>query len=150
MYHKDNPNMNMMMRRFRNYPKFLKDLEYAIADERAAIIFYKELYKITPTKIAKNSIKKALDDEILHDKSLTHLYKRLTGKDPMVKVKRIEFHHFYDGLQTAFLDEVKAYKFYKRMYLSTNCPAIRDLMYSIQHDEMEHATLFNWVHSELR
>lgn len=145
-----NPQMNMMAARFRDFPQFLKDLTDAIADQRSAIVFYKELYEIAPTETAKYAVKVALDDEIIHNKKLTKLYQKLTGEKPEIEVKKVEFHHFYDGLKMAFLDEVKAYEFYKEMYLSTNCPTIRDLLYSIQHDEMEHATLFNWVHTELR
>ena len=134
----------------KNFPKFIEDLKAAILDERTAIIFYGELYKIAPTETARFSIKTALDDEIIHDRHLTALYVSLTGQQPVLIVKPVEFQHFYDGLRKAFLDEVKAFEFYKKMYLSTTCPNIRDLLYSIQHDEIEHATLFNWVHTEIK
>ncbi len=145
-----NPQIDWRMVRFYNYPKFIEDLKYAIADERSAIQFYSELYEKAPTDTAKYSIKTALEDEKEHNKALTDLYIRLTGHKPKVEVKEITFHHFYDGLKKAFLGEVEAYEFYKKMYLATNCPSIRDLLYDIQHDEMEHATLFNWVHTEIK
>lgn len=135
---------------FKNYKKFIKDLEKAIADERTAIDLYQRLYEIAPTEIAKYSIKTALKDEKQHNRELTHLYLQLTGKKPDIKVESVPFHHFYDGLQKAFLNQVEAFEFYKEMYLSTYYQPIRDLLYSIQHDEIEHATLFNWVHTELK
>lgn len=143
------PQMDWMSLRFKDFHQFIKDLEAAIQDERSAIIFYTELYKIAPTEIARYAVKTALEDEIIHDKKLTKLYKHLTGTKPNVKVEPATFNHFYEGLQKAFLDEVEAFEFYKEMYLSVFCPTIRDLLYSIQHDEMEHATLFNWVHTEI-
>ena len=138
------------MYRFKNYPKFLEDLKTAIADEKSAVEFYDQLYEIAPTEIAKFSLKTARDDEMEHYKKLRGLYRYLTGKNPNVQTKKETFAHFYDGLQKAFLDEVRAYEFYKEMYLDTNCQAIRDIIYSIQHDEMEHASLFNWTYTEIK
>lgn len=138
------------MRLFKDYPKFISDLKEAIADERSAIDLYTRLHEIAPTETARYAVKVALDDEIMHDRKLTKLYVRLTGREPDVHVKRVEFHHFYDGLHKAFLDEVEAFEFYKEMYLSTYDLTIRDILYSIQHDEIEHATLFNWVHTEIK
>ncbi len=136
--------------RFKNYPEFLKDLKKAIEDEKSAIEFYSQLYKIAPTEIARFSVKTALDDEKEHYKKLTGLYKYLTGNNPQVKANPEEFTHFYEGLQKAFLDEIRAFEFYKELYLATNCEAIRDIIYSIQHDEMEHASLFNWTYTEIK
>ena len=145
-----NPNMNMMMSRFKDYPQFIKDLEAALVDEKSAALFYEELYNIAPTETAKYSLKIAMEDERNHYKQLKKLYIQLTGRKPKIKAVPIEYHHFYDGLKKAFLDQVEAYEFYKEMYLSTDCPTVRDILYSIQHDEMEHATLFNWVHTEIK
>lgn len=138
-----------MSMKFKDFNQFIKNLELAITDERSAVIFYTELYKIAPTEMAKYAVKTALEDEIVHDKKLTKLYKYLTGSKPNIKLETVTFNHFYEGLQKAFIDEVKAFDFYKEMYLSVFCPTIRDLLYSIQHDEIEHATLFNWVHTEI-
>lgn len=138
------------MNKFRDYPKFINDLETAIADERAAVLMYSELYRMAPTEFARYAVKTALEDEKVHDRRLTRLYIHLTGREPEIKVKEVKFQHFYDGLQMAFIDEVKAAEFYKDMYLATRCDPIRDLLYSIQHDEIEHATLFNWAHTELK
>lgn len=146
-----NYNLQMeCMNKFRNYPKFISDLETAISDERAAVLMYNELYRVAPTELARYAVRTALEDEKVHDKRLTRLYIHLTGKEPDIKVKEEKFQHFYDGLQKAFIDEVEAFEFYKEMYLATNCDPIRDLLYSIQHDEIKHATLFNWVHTELK
>jgi len=150
MYMYQNPMQDWRVMRFKDFPKFIEDLKLAITDERSAILFYTELYKVAPTETARYSVKVALDDEKIHNKQLTSLYKRLTGEKPVIEVKKVEFKNFYNGLKEAFLDEVKAYEFYKEMYLSVNCQNIRDILYSIQHDEMEHATLFNWVHTEIK
>ncbi|MFT9485783.1 MAG: ferritin family protein [Tepidibacillus sp.] len=144
------PQMDWMSLRFKDFPQFLKNLKKAIADERAAIQFYKQLLTMAPTEMAKYSVKTALDDEKIHNKQLTQLYIRLTGQKPEIQVEKVEFQHFYDGLQKAFVDEVEAAEFYKEMYLSVFCQTIRDLLYSIQHDEIEHATLFSWVHGEIK
>lgn len=150
MLNQYSPGMDRMGNRFKNYNKFLEDLRKAIADERSAVIFYEELYRIAPTDFAKYAVKTALEDEKVHDRQLTRLYISLTGMEPKIVVNRVHFHHFYDGLQKAFVDEVKAFEEYKEMYLSTYDPLIRDILYSIQHDEIEHATLFNWVYTEIK
>jgi len=146
-----NYNLQMeCMNKFRDYPKFISDLETAIADERAAVVMYSELYRIAPTEFARYAYKTALEDEKVHDRRLTRLYIHLTGREPEIQVKEEKFQHFYDGLRMSFIGEVKAFEFYKNMYLATNCDPIRDLLYSIQHDEIEHATLFNWVFTEIK
>ncbi len=146
-----NYNLQMeCMNKFRNYPKFISDLESAIVDERTAIVMYNELYRVAPTEFARYAVKTALEDEKVHNRRLTRLYIYLTGREPEIKIKDVKFQHFYDGLQMAFIGEVKAAEFYKEMYLATNCDPIRDLFYSIQHDEIEHAALFNWAHTELK
>jgi len=136
--------------RFQNYPSFLADLRDAIAGERSAISLYSELLSVAPTEMAKYSLKIALADEKEHNRLLSQLYLQLTGQRPEVAVKRADFHHFYDGLKKSFINELKAFEKYKEMYLASNCPDIRDILYSIQHDEIKHATLFNWVHSEIK
>lgn len=146
----NNQVLDWRMYRFKNFPKFLEDLKIAIADEKSAIDFYNQLYEIAPTEIARFSFQTARDDEIEHYKKLTGLYRYLTGESPKVEAKQETFAHFYDGLQKSFLDEVRAFEFYKEMYLDTNCEAIRDILYSIQHDEMEHASLFNWTYTEIK
>lgn len=135
---------------FKNFSKFIEDLKIAINDEKSAIDFYKKLLEVAPSELAKKSIQTALDDEKEHYKKLVGLYKFLTGKNYIGKVTEKKFCHFYDGLQNAFLDEVEAFEFYKEMYLSTRCQPIRDILYSIQHDEIEHATLFNWVYTDIK
>lgn len=152
MYHNysNYDQVDWKIERFKNYPKFLNNLKTAINDEKSAIKFYGKLLDLAPTEIAKKSIEIALNDEKEHYKKLMGLYKFLTGKYYTPEEKNTEFSHFYDGLQKAFLDEVEAFEFYKEMYLSTNCQSIRDILYSIQHDEIEHATLFNWVFTEIQ
>ena len=150
MYPMNYPGMDPRSMHFKDYPKFLKDLKTAIADERSAIDFYTRLLAVAPTEMAKYSVRTALEDEKVHDRQLTKLYKRLTGHKPKIKVEKVEFSHFFDGLKKAFVDEVEASEFYKEMYLSVSCPTIRDILYSIQHDEVEHAQLFNWVHTEIK
>ncbi|MFV9510279.1 hypothetical protein [Tepidibacillus sp. LV47] len=150
MYPYSYPAIDPKLMYFKDFPQFLEDLKKAIADERNAIDLYTRLLKVAPTEMARNSVQTALADEKVHDIKLTRLYKQLTGHKPEIITKKVEFQHFFDGLQKAFIDEVKAAEFYKEMYLSVFCPNIRDILYSIQHDEIEHATLFNWIHTEIK
>lgn len=135
---------------FRDYYQFLQDIEDALADERAAAIFYDKLIAMAPTQWQKDQIKEARDDERKHYQMLHHLYVSLTGREPQVKEKVVPVTTFCAGLKEAFNDELGAADFYRSMMLSTYNQYIRDILFEIMTDEMEHATRFVFVSADAK
>lgn len=130
---------------FRDPHKWLRDLEQAIADEAEAAEFYRYLEGITPNAEARELIHHATKDEISHHRMLSGLYMRLTGRQPAMTRPVIEKADFGAGVYKAFKDELEAAEHYKGMLLSTHNMAIRDMMFDIMMDEMEHADRFTMI-----
>lgn len=134
-----------MMPLFRDPHKWLRDLEQAIADEAEAAEFYRYLESIAPNAEAREQVHHATEDEIKHHRMLSHLYRRLTGRHPAVEQPVIERPGFAAGVYMAFNDELEAAEHYRDMLLSTRDMAIRDMMFEIMMDEMEHADRFTMI-----
>ena len=133
-----------------DYYKFLQDIEAALADEKAAAKFYEMLMAMAPTNWQKEQIKHARDDEIKHYHMLHQLYLNLTGREPKVKEKEVKVTNYLEGLKEAFNDELEAAEFYRRMMLSTYNQYIRDILFEIMTDEMEHASRFTFVYADAK
>lgn len=122
----------------------------SIKGEAEAINFYTRLLKIAPNKKHREDIKHALNDERIHLRYFTGLYRQLTGAQPFYKTEKARFSNYYDGLKKAFYDEIEAYEMYRDIYLMTNDPMIRDIYLKAFTDEMEHASRFSFLYLENR
>lgn len=125
--------------------KWLGDLETALAGEAGAIQFYGYLESIAPSNEARKQVDFARKDEIKHHRMFTQLYERLTGHCPPVVNPVVTRPTFADGVYMAFNDELDAAELYKGMLLSVHNLAIRDMMFEIMTDEMEHASRFSMI-----
>jgi len=134
-----------MMPQFRDPQKWLSDLEAAIADQAKAIGFYAYLMSIAPNDQARNQINFAREDEMKHHRMLTGLYTRLTGRHPAAARPVIEKTDFATGVFDSFNDELEAMDHYRGMMLATCDRYIRDLLFEIMTDEMEHANRFTMI-----
>lgn len=132
---------------FRDYNKFVADVQRAINDEITAVEFYTKLMDMAPCDDAKRQIKHPKDDEMKHYKMLCQLYTALTGYQPMVQKSITNVTDFCGGVQKALEDELSAAEAYREMYLNTSNLKIRDIIFEIMTDEMEHATRFSFVYS---
>lgn len=130
----------------KDYPKFLANLEDAINDEAAAIRFYQKLMDLAPDTEQRESIEHAHEEEIVHFKWFTTLYRQLTGREAVVRVKDIAFSGYKSGIREAFEQELEAADLYQGMYLASHNPEIRDLFFKALTDEMEHATRFSFLY----
>lgn len=132
----------------RNGGKF-QELLNAILDgikgEAAAIDLYTQLVKSAPNKQHREDILHALEDEKVHLKDFTKLYKSLSGKDPVYQVKKAKYDSYEDGLRMAYEDELEAYEDYRDSYLLTPNLQVRDVFFRALTDEMEHATRFGFL-----
>jgi len=139
------PGTGQMM--FKDYHKFISDVQEAINDEYGAVIFYGDLMKKAPCPEARMFIKHARDDEEKHYRMLCRLYYALTGQAPEVKPPTVPEYGFCKGVMEALKDELMAAEMYREMLLSTTDMRIRDILFEIMTDETEHATRFTFVYS---
>lgn len=136
-HYRPNPNYNPM---FKDRPGFLRDLGLAIRGEAEAIAYYTALLKIAPNPLAERNIEHILNDEKEHFQMFTELNYRLTGRKINVPIPQPpNLTNYPDALIQAFEDELEAVALYKAMYLNALTLPIRDTMFYIMMDEMEHA-----------
>jgi hypothetical protein len=136
---------------FSDPKRFLEMTLKAIYDERKAQLFYAALLLQSTTPFQKRNIQHALDDEVKHEKMLTEMFERLTGqKLPSVPFPTPEpVPNFTTGLQMAMEDELESAEHYREMYKMTMSHWVRDILFELQTDEMEHATRFAFLRAEL-
>lgn len=138
---------------FTDPAKFLDDTLKAIFDERKAQLFYRALLAMATTPFQKRNIQHALDDEIKHEKMLTRIYHTLTGQAPPVPYPTMAnvgaIPDLATGLQMALEDELEAAEHYRDMFRMTTVLWLRDELFELQTDEMEHATRFSFLRAEL-
>ena len=135
---------------FSDQERFLQMVLKAIYNERKAQLFYKTLYERSNTPFQKDQVKHALVDEIKHERMLTALYAALTGQQPQVPQPEGEdLADYQEGLKQAFRDELEAAEDYRTMMLMTSIRTIRDQLFELMTDEMEHAQRFTFLRAEL-
>lgn len=134
---------------FKDFRRFLSDLEEAIQDEASAIRFYQKLMEQAPDEKQRASIRHAYEDEIKHLRLFRSLYRRLARREAPVSVRETPFESYKDGIRKAFESELEAYEMYRNMYLATAVPEVREILFEAMTDESEHAQRFNFIYSEL-
>lgn len=143
--YKPNPYYKPM---FKDRPGFLRDLGLAIRGEAEAIAYYAALLKMAPDALAKRNIEHILNDEKEHFQMFTELNYRLTGKRFNVPIPPPpKLTNYEDALIKAFEDELEAVELYKAMFLNALTLPIRDTMFSIMTDEIEHADRLSLLYS---
>lgn len=135
---------NVRVHGFRDYAKFVTDLGSAINDEASAVKFYAELENAVPDRYG-DFVDHARNDEISHEKIFRKLYYRLTGSHWTTKLDPYKFNTYREGVETAFRRELEAAEKYRDMYLNTKIPKVRDILFKVMTDEMEHAQRFNFI-----
>jgi rubrerythrin len=134
---------------FKDYDTFMSQLTRAINDQASAVKFYDVLEEMAP-KQYRDFVTHAKNDEMVHVRLFSKLYRRLTGYDPSVQVQATQFSSYQEGLEIAFRSELEAAETYRDMYLNTRVPKIRDVLFKTMTDEMEHAQRFNFLYTVLR
>lgn len=127
---------------------FVKHLEQAINGEATAIRFYGDLlHQVRGDQTAYDNVIHAYDDENKHFRAFVRLYKRLTGRQPSVRITPIRYPSLAAAYRQAFFDELEAAELYRDMYLMTRDPDIRDIFFMAKNDEEEHAQRFHFLYN---
>jgi rubrerythrin len=134
---------------FTDERRFLQLVLKAIFNERKAQLFYRILSDRSTTAFQKEQVNHALDDEIKHERMLIQLYTTLTGQAPQVPHPGPqELADYQEGLKEAFRDELEAAEAYRMMMLMTHLQWVRDQLFELMTDEMEHAQRFTFLRAE--
>lgn len=134
---------------FKNRRRFIRDLQMGLEGEAAAIEMYAQLMEMAPTPEQRQHIRHAYEDERKHFRIFSDLYLHLTGRMPSISEPMVKVEDYKQGIAQAFNDELEAAELYRGMLLNTYDPAIRDAMFEIMTDEMEHADRFNFIFAQL-
>jgi len=132
-------------RTFKNYSRFIADLEQAINNQASAVMFYRALEPLAPAAY-RDFIEHARKDEMVHVQMFQKLHRRLTGTESLAKPGRTEFSSYKQGVEIAFRGELEAAEMYRDMYLSTRVQKVRDVLFRAMTDEMEHAQRFGFLY----
>ena len=134
---------------FTDRAQFLQMVLKAIFNERAAQQFYRTLHDRATTPFEKRNIQHAYTDEVKHERMLTEMYRALTNTAPQVPHPGPEeVADFEEGLKKAFEDELEAAEMYRTMLLMTFAQPLRDPLFELMTDEMEHAQRFTFLRAE--
>jgi rubrerythrin len=135
---------------FTDQGRFLQMVLQAIYKEREAQLFYRTLEERADSPFQSRQIHHAFQDEVKHESMLTELYQTLTGQQPVVLEPQFpEIPDYQTAIRNAFEDELDAAEMYRSMYLMTRLRWVRDIMFQLMTDEMEHATRFSYIRAEL-
>jgi len=119
-------------------------------DQANATAFYGQLLEQTPGEELKDYVRHAMEDEQKHYRVLGELYRELTGRTYETQAQPTEFANLRAGLKMAMDDEYEASEEYRDVYLRYNNLRVRDLFFELMHDELEHATRFQYVLQSLQ
>lgn len=113
-----------------------------IKDELHDFHYYMEVAKKADRPEVKKMVEEFAYDEYQHAQMLTAYYVRLTGSMPTIGPLTIE--PVGDDLEEVFMErvipETSDMKKWKRLYLSTCDPWLRDIAFNNMVDESQHAT----------
>lgn len=133
------------------FERSLQMIAEAVQGEKEDQIFYNYLISQAPTKEQKDIIASIRNDEIKHNKLYKNMYKELTGRDVVLKPEE-EFQppaSYKEGIKKALFGELKAMERYRIIRQGLPNRLYRDIVFEILTDELKHATLYNYINSEI-
>ncbi|MEI4771329.1 ferritin-like domain-containing protein [Psychrobacillus sp. FJAT-51614] len=133
------------------YQRSLKMMEDAVQGEKEDRIFYDYLISMAPTQEQKDIITSIRNDEIMHNQLYKQMYKALTGNEATILPEKefIPPPSYKDGIKKALLGELKAMERYRIIRQGLPYEQYRDIVFNILTDELKHATLYNYILTEL-
>lgn len=121
----------------------------AMKNEAEAIKYYKKLMGMAPNEKEEELIEHFYEDETKHLSKFRMLFEMITGKEPELgSLKPPDFESYLEGVEKAILDELKAYEFYRDIYISGNNPIVKDIFFEAMTDENEHAACLNYLYTK--
>jgi len=128
----------------------LKDaINKSVIDEATAAEFYSRLLKEAPERLHYEFIEHAREDEVNHLNHFEKLYYHYFGTKPQYKIEPVHYPNYKHGILMALKNELEAADFYRDVQLTVKDQLVRDTFYLAMVDELEHATQFSTLYSQL-
>lgn len=141
---------NVLNLELKSFKKILIYLYQSLVDEATTTELYSKLSKEAPNELHQDFIEHAYEDKLDHLQTFTQLYRHFTGQNPCYKINPIEYENYSNGLLIALKEKLKFADFYRAIQLSTTNQLIKDTFYMAMVDELEHATQFNTLYSNVK
>lgn len=119
-------------------------------DEIGAYNIYRYLADLAPTEEARRIYITNSQDEFSHAQQFKKIYNELTGNEPPENEENNEEENlqsmsYRDILRMQINDEHVDFRKYKDMYLMTNNPIYRDILFNAAYDELLHSMLDTYL-----
>ena len=134
-------------------PKSVLDLIIqAMKAERHDTVKYKNMMEMTKDPEVKKQIKFAYDDEIKHYGMFREIYYQLTRKviNIPLPAKVEEYDNMMDAVKSSIEGENEAVDLYREIYSLLSNKHMRDMVFEIITDEIEHASRFVYLYAMLK
>jgi len=120
-------------------------------NKQKSLSFYEELFCIIDQK-DKSIINSITLDETKHYKLLHCIYTLLNDSDPEKTdtEKAVVSENISENIETAILEKAENTKLYRELMSSAFAAEIREMLFEIMTDEMNHAILLNYLYTKYR
>ena len=120
--------------------------------ERHDAVKYKRMMEGTKNPEYKKQINFAYEDELKHYNMFRHMYYMLTGKTVNIPLpEKIEgYDSFEDAVKSSIEGENEAVDLYRTLYAMLSNKQMRDTVFEIITDEIEHAGRFIYLFSMIK
>ncbi|MEF2291100.1 MULTISPECIES: ferritin family protein [Virgibacillus] len=141
----DNYHLPAQYNRPANQTHLMNQIQTAIHAEYSAIACYEKLASLAPTSFAKQQILEIQQDEKRHLETFTHIYTRLTHKQPTYQITESCPDNYDAGIAFAFKDEQGAVDFYLDIADQAEDQYIKERFRRAAADEQNHAVWFLYL-----
>jgi rubrerythrin len=128
--------------------KLINEIARAINGQYEAIQCYARLAKQAPNQREKERIMEIREDEIRHFREFSHIFMKLTGKEPKITRKGCP-RTYREGLHFAIQDELETVDFYLSIADKAKDRSIRKAFKRAALDEQNHATWFLYIYTHM-
>lgn len=129
-----------------NFERLMNMIMEALADERAAGVFYGRMANIAPDYDSKEAFLEASRDEKRHAIMVRDLIKELTGVEPPGTMEQVpQITDFVEGLRRALEGEEADIATYTNIINMSGIESVRRVFRLLRDDEMVHAGKFRML-----
>ncbi len=125
----------------------IQDIAKAINGQYSAVLCYDKLAKLAPTESERNRILEIRNDEMRHLQVFSHIYRSLTGRQPVPQMTEPCANEYKAGLQAALIDEQETVDFYLDIADKAYDRYVKEQFRRAAADEQNHAVWFLYFYT---
>jgi len=124
----------------------------AMKSERHDAVKYKIMMEMTFDLDVRKQTKFAYDDEIKHYQMFRQIYYQLTGRVENIPLptKIEKYNNIMDAVKSSIEGENEALDLYRDIYALLTNPKMKDMVFEVITDEIEHANRFVYSYAMLK